>query len=49
VDTPSGSLRLTVRTPDEARQRPRRDRHGTEAARITADELAAVLEARTVL
>jgi len=49
VDTPSGSLRLTVRTPDEARQRPRRDRHGMETARLTADELAAVLEARTVL
>jgi len=45
VDEPPGSVRLSVRTPEEARQRPRRDRHGAEAARLTAVELAALLAA----
>jgi hypothetical protein len=40
VDATEGSLRLTVRTPEEARQRPRRDRHGTEIVRLTPSELA---------
>jgi len=44
VDTPDGALRLTVRTPEEARQRPRRDRHGTEIVRLTRSELAELLE-----
>ena len=44
LDTPSGSLRLFVRTPEEARQRPRRDRHGADIVRVTALELAALLE-----
>jgi len=43
VDAPSGSVRLSVRTPEEARQRPRRDRHGAEAVRLTAVELSALL------
>ena len=44
VDSASGSsVRLSVRTPEEARQRPRRDRHGVETARLTADELVALL------
>ena len=44
VDAPSGGVRLSVRTPEEARQRPRRDRHGADTARLTAAELAALLE-----
>ena len=43
VDAPPGSVRLCVRTPEAARQRPRRDRHGAETARLTAVELAALL------
>jgi len=34
VDTPAGGLRLSVRDPLEARQRPRRDRHGREEVRL---------------
>ena len=45
VDTPAGSVRLAVGTPEEARQRPRRDRHGAPIARVSADELAALLDA----
>jgi len=45
VDTPAGSVRLSVRTPEEARQRPRRDRHGANITRLTMDELAALLDA----
>ena len=47
VDTPSGSVRLTVRTPEEARQRPRKDRHGSDIARLSADELVALLAAES--
>jgi hypothetical protein len=43
VDTHAGGVRLSVRTPEEARQRPRRDRHGANIARVTAEELAALL------
>jgi hypothetical protein len=43
VDVPSGGVRLSVRSPEEARQRPRRDRHGAETARLTAVELSALL------
>jgi hypothetical protein len=46
VDTKAGSVRLSVRTPEEARQRPRRDRHGAHVARLSADELAALLGLR---
>ena len=45
VDTPSGSLRLSVCTSEAARQRPRRDRNGSEKARLSAGALAALLEA----
>ena len=47
VDTATGSVRLSVRTPEEARQRPRRDRHGGAIARLSAAELVALLGART--
>ena len=43
IDTPRGGIRLLVRTPEESRQRPRRDRHGAEMARLTTDELSALL------
>jgi hypothetical protein len=36
-------VRLSVRTPEEARQRPRRDRHGANITRLTMDELSALL------
>ena len=49
VDTPEGGLRLTVRTPEEARQRPRRDRHGTEIVRLTRTELVELLGAELPL
>jgi hypothetical protein len=45
VDTPAGGIRLCVRTPEEARQRPRRDRHGAPIMRLATDELAALLDA----
>ena len=38
-------IRLSVRTPEQARQRPRRDRHGNEEPRFDADEVAALLAA----
>jgi len=38
-------IRLSVRTPEQARQRPRRDRHGNEEKRLDADEVAALLAA----
>ena len=43
VDTPGGGLRLSVREPTEARQRPRRDRHGNEEIRLDAEAVAALL------
>ena len=46
ADTPAGSVRLSVRTPEEARQLPRRDRHGAEKLRLSTGELAALLDAR---
>jgi hypothetical protein len=36
-------VRISVRTPEQARQRPRRDRHGNEEVRLSADEVAALL------
>ena len=45
VDTPSGSVRLCVCTAEAARQRPRRDRHGSERTRLSAEGLAALLDA----
>ena len=46
VDTTAGSVRLSVRTPEEARQRPRRDRHGANITRLSVEELVALLGAR---
>ena len=44
VDTRRGGVRLTVRTPQAARQLPRRDRHGQEALRLDAAALERLLE-----
>jgi hypothetical protein len=44
VDTPNGGVRLVVRTPIAARQRPRRDRRGAEEPRLNAQALAKLLE-----
>lgn len=43
VDTPGGGLRLSVREPSDARQRPRRDRHGNEEIRLDEAALTALL------
>ena len=43
VDTPGGGLRLSVREPEDARQRPRRDRHGNEEIRLDEMAVAALL------
>ena len=44
IDTRFGGLRLIVRTPTLARQRPRRDRHGRESLRLDADAVADLLK-----
>jgi len=41
--TPIGGMRLTVRSPEAARQQPRRDRRGNAAVRYDATQLAALL------
>lgn len=46
VDTRRGGVRLIVRTPLAARQRPRRERRGSEEARLDAESLAALLNER---
>ncbi len=46
VETPAGGLRLSVRTPEEARQRPRRDRHGNEEVWLDDAAVAGLLENR---
>lgn len=43
VDTPETPLDLVVRTPEAARQRPRRDRHGREEPRLGLREVEALL------
>lgn len=43
VETPRGGLRLSVREAADARQRPRRDRHGNEEIRLDADAVAELL------
>ena len=43
VDTPGGGLCLSVREPADARQRPRRDRHGNEEIRLDEAAVAALL------
>ena len=44
IDTPRGGVRLIVRTHEGARSRPRRDRRGTEEARLDATALAELLD-----
>ncbi|MCC7327011.1 MAG: UDP-N-acetylmuramate--alanine ligase [Burkholderiales bacterium] len=44
VDTPGGGLRLSVRTPADAHQRPRRDRHGRDEVRLDVDAVLALLQ-----
>ncbi|MBS0319827.1 MAG: hypothetical protein JSR18_04735 [Proteobacteria bacterium] len=43
VDSSRGGLHLVVRSRDESRHRPRRDRHGREMLRLSADEVAALI------
>ncbi|MEO8537377.1 MAG: hypothetical protein ABI533_07605 [Betaproteobacteria bacterium] len=43
IDTRKAGIRLSIRTPAVARQRPKRDRRGAEDARLDADALAALL------
>jgi hypothetical protein len=43
IDAPGGGLRLSVREPADARQRPRRDRHGKEEIRLDEAAVAALL------
>ena len=43
VETATGGARLTIRSPEAARQQPRRDRHGNVAVRYDAGQLAALL------
>ena len=44
VETPAGGLRLSVRTPEDARQRPRRDRHGNDEVWLDEAAVALLLE-----
>jgi hypothetical protein len=46
IDTPRAGVRLIVRTPGAARQRPRRDRHGQPAVRLDVEALEELLEKR---
>lgn len=43
VATPAGGLRLSVRTPEDARQRPRRDRHGNDEVWLDEGGVVALL------
>lgn len=45
IDTPRAGVRLIVRTPFAARQRPRRERRGSAAARLDAESLSELLNA----
>jgi hypothetical protein len=44
VDTERGGVRFTVRTPEAARQLPRRDRHGQEELRLDVAGVERLLE-----
>lgn len=44
IDTPRGGVRLVIRTRVGARQRPRRERRGSEDARLGAEALAQLLD-----
>ena len=46
IDTLHGGVRLIIRTPAAARQRPRRERRGADEARLNAHALAEVLARR---
>ncbi|MDQ2916952.1 MAG: hypothetical protein ABI316_03080 [Casimicrobiaceae bacterium] len=43
IDTPRGGVRLVERTPAAARQRPRRERRGSDDVRLDAEALAEIL------
>lgn len=43
IDTPRGGLRLSIGSPGDNRQRPRRNRHGRTIPRLDATALAALL------
>ena len=43
IDTPRGGILISVRTPEETRQRSRRDRHGNAEVRLRMNELDALL------
>ena len=47
INERDAGVRLSVRTPEQARQRPRRDRHGNDEIRLTAVEVAALIESTT--
>jgi hypothetical protein len=47
VETKEGGVRLSIRDPDDARQRPRRDRHGNEEVRLDAAAVEALLAGAT--
>jgi len=44
IDTPRGGIRISVRTPEEVRQRSRRDRRGNAEVRLRIEELDALLD-----
>ena len=44
IDAPRSGIRLSIGTPEDARQRPRRNRHGRAVARLDTASLAALLE-----
>ena len=44
IDDGDVPVRLSVRTPEQARQRPKRDRHGQEEVRLNAEQVAALIE-----
>lgn len=44
IETPRGDVRLVVRTPNDVRHRPRRDRHGRAPVRLNAAELGTLLD-----
>ena len=43
VEGRNSSVRISVRTTEQARQRPKRDRHGQEEIRLDADALSSLL------
>jgi len=45
IDTPRGGVRLSIGTPEDARQRPRRKAHGRVVVRLDTAAVAALLDA----